>query len=112
MPIIFRDHRKCITEYGNCEHSFNLPGVPPGVQCLILLQDEFELIINCTGMGKYMYIQMNNRTHSCLQNFLDLNECQNNICGIQAYCINRFGNYSCVCEGGYIGDPYHDCYSK
>ena len=38
--------------------------------------------------------------------FLDVNECDNdsNDCDANADCINTQGNFTCVCQSGYVGD--------
>lgn len=39
----------------------------------------------------------------------DIDECNSNICGNSAVCINTIGSYDCRCKEGYAGNPFIMC---
>ena len=45
-----------------------------------------------------------------IEKIVDVNECltNNGGCDIHATCENTFGNFSCTCNTGYLGDGF-DC---
>ena len=36
--------------------------------------------------------------------FIDINECQQNVCHVNSTCINVFGSYKCECRTGFTGN--------
>jgi hypothetical protein len=117
------NHAFCINIPGSykCECEFGYIGLPPLEPCKIPCDD-----VNC-GQHGYCKSEKNGSELLCdceegysflpsniSRGCVDINECDTShgpsgICGLNARCINKVGDFDCLCPSGLSGDPYHEC---